>query len=549
MVKRICEISNRILRCASSGLKRLDFIRDVAATFLDFCNADSVTVFLGDKDRLNSFEYQLPDKFFIKTLKRCSFPFQYYSSTELNKKYATEFIDWFDTFFDKHIVKPVQKNKRKELSTVVNDDGVCFYSLNCEYKHKSVYIIPFVFDKNNYAFLVIKAFKANAFTRADLNFFAKLMQVLSDGFSHQFAQDALRERVKELTCLYQITQIANRPNYTIPQIMQEIVELLPQAMQYPEIAYARIFVDGENYLSRDFHESRVRLTTNISSKYERRGVLEIFYTEKELPKYSKIFLPEEENLMETVAQNLALIFERKQVEIMNTKLQEQLRHADRLATIGQLSAGIAHEINEPLGTILGFAQLIEGNEHLDKEVADDVRRIINAALHGREVVRKLMLFSRQMPPKKGRININEIIEDGLYFLDSRCTKQGIELLRKTDSKIPEIDADPNQIHQVLVNLVVNAIHSMPEGGKLTLYSKQNRDNTVSIIVEDSGMGIPEDIQQKIFIPFFTTKDINQGTGLGLSVVHGIVSSHNGKIIVKSKINKGSTFEIRLPVAK
>ncbi len=546
MVKRICEISNRILRCASSGLTRLDFIRNVAATFLDFSSANNIIILLGDPDRLNSFEFKLPDDFTIKPILHSNFPVEYFSDSMIIKDYVDDFSSWVEEFFNCYILKSKKNSPLIKLQTIQTDDAVCFYNLNIDNQYRSYYIIPFVFDEQNYAFLIIKATESLAFTKADLSFFSKLVQVLSDGFSHQFAQDALKERVKELTCLYQITQIANRPNYTISQIMQRIVEIIPYAMQYPEIAYAKIFIDDDYYHSRNFQESKIRLSSVISSKYEQRGILEVFYTEKELPKYCKIFLPEEENLIETISKQLALIIERKQIEIINNKLQEQLRHADRLATIGQLSAGIAHEMNEPLGTILGFAQLIEQNVDTSSETFSDIRRIVNAALHGREVVRKLLLFSRQMPPKKGKIDINHIIENGLYFLESRSAKSGIEIIRKLDPNLPNIDADTNQIHQVLVNLIVNAIHSMPEGGLLTLSTKINNDGTISIFVKDTGIGIPEEIQQKIFIPFFTTKDIDQGTGLGLPVVHGIVTSHHGRIIVKSKVNAGSIFEVRLP---
>ncbi len=546
MVKRICEISNKILKCASSGLTRLDFIRGVAVIFCDFAKADAVTIYLGDRERLNSFSYGLNKEFSYKAERKSTTPLHLFNENTLLSANHSEFIQWLNGFFCRYI------NKNKvSLTEEYNDGSVCLYTQNLtngtkDIEYKSHYLIPVVFDEGNFVIINIKHKKDNAFKRADIIFFAKISQVLSDGFSHQFAQDALRERVKELTCLYQITQIANKPNYTISQIMQLIAELLPSAMQYPNIANARIYVDNEYYLSRNFKESKIKLSSPINTQFEQRGFLDIFYNERKLPTYGQIFLQEEENLIEAVSKQIALIIERKQIEEMNTKLQEQLRHADRLATIGQLSAGIAHEINEPLGTILGFAQLIETDENTPQQTIQDIKKIINAALHGREVIRKLMLFSRQMPPQKGRVNINRVIEEGLYFLESRCFKSGIEIIKELHPNIPEIDADPNQIHQILVNLVVNAIHAMPEGGKLTLATNKNNDKTLSFKVIDTGKGIPDEIQQKIFIPFFTTKDINEGTGLGLSVVHGIVASHNGKINVISSKDKGTTFEIRLP---
>ena len=173
----------------------------------------------------------------------------------------------------------------------------------------------------------------------------------------------------------------------------------------------------------------------------------------------------------------------------------------------------------------------------------DIEKIIKASLHAREVIKKLMLFSRQTPPQKNPVNLNKIVEEGLYFLESRCKKADITLERSLSKEIPNITADTAQIYQVLVNLVVNAIQAMPEGGMLRILTCDHEDY-VSLIVEDTGVGMTEDTKKHIFIPFFTTKDM--GTGLGLSVVHGIVSSHGGKIVLDTQPNQGSRFEIMLP---
>src|SRR5690554_2575016 len=557
MLKRICEVSNLILRCASGDFKRLDFIRGIAAIFDEYSRSKSVAIYLGDHQKSIVFEYYPPDKFTVKKLKRIEFPFNFFNEKDLLvTEYIEEYASWMDNFFRQFELKNGKKKAAINLSRRETEDGICFFNNNIDLQkgssdnagnYSSFCLIPFLIDSNYFAILTMRASKEKAFDTAQVNFFSKLIHVLSEGFAHQFAQDALKERVKELYCLYQITQIANKPNLSINQVLQQIADILPSAMQYPEIAYARIFVDDEYYKSSGFRESKIKLSSKISSKYEQRGLLEVFYRERDIPSYGQVFLQEEENLRETVSKQIAMIIERKQVEELNIKLQEQLRHADRLATIGQLSAGIAHEINEPLATTLGFAQLIEKSDNIPQESVDDAKKIINATLHSREIVRKLMLFSRQMPPKKGKINLNQIIDEGLYFLESRSEESGVEIIKALESDMPEIDADPNQIHQILVNLIVNAIHAMPEGGKLILSTKDNKDNTVSFSVEDTGVGIKEEIREKIFIPFYTTKDINQGTGLGLSVVHGIVSSHSGQINVNSQLGKGSIFEIRLPV--
>jgi len=207
---------------------------------------------------------------------------------------------------------------------------------------------------------------------------------------------------------------------------------------------------------------------------------------------------------------------------------------------------VAHELNEPLGNILGFAQLMQKNSELPPQTRQDIEKIVVASLYAREIVNKLKLFARQTPLQKEPLDLNQLVKDGLVFLGARCDKSGIEMMKSLAPDLPKIIADRGQIHQVLVNLVVNAIQAMPKGGRLTIRTIAERDY-VSLIVEDSGVGMTPEVMQKIFQPFFTTKDVSEGTGLGLAVVDGIVSAHNGKIHVESHLGQGSRFTIRLPI--
>jgi len=141
-----------------------------------------------------------------------------------------------------------------------------------------------------------------------------------------------------------------------------------------------------------------------------------------------------------------------------------------------------------------------------------------------------------------------VVEEGLCLLESRCLKQGISVERRLEAELPEIAADASQLNQVLVNLVVNAIQAMPAGGKLTIATRRSR-GCVVLSVEDTGVGMDAEVQSRRFTPFFTTKDVNEGTGLGLPVVHGIVSSHEGTIAVQSAPGRGTRFEISLPVTQ
>lgn len=356
----------------------------------------------------------------------------------------------------------------------------------------------------------------------------------------------MRERVKELTCLYGIAQIAGTPGISLEEILQGIVELIPPAWQYPEITSARIILDGSSYLGPRFREGGQKQMASITVNGTPRGVVEVVYIDEKPELDEGPFLKEERDLIDAVAGQVASIIERRQTEDHRARLENQIQHADRLATIGLLAAGVAHELNEPLGNILGFAQLAKKCQGIPELAKQDVEKIESASLHAREVIKKLLIFARQVPSQKTPVNLNQVIEEGLFFFEARCVKAGIEVIRLLSPGLPEIAADPAQINQVLVNLTVNALQAMPEGGTLTVRTLAF-EQQVQLVVEDTGIGMSDEVVDQIFVPFFTTKDIGEGTGLGLPVVHGIVTSHGGTIRVESKEGSGTRFEIRLPV--
>jgi signal transduction histidine kinase len=364
--------------------------------------------------------------------------------------------------------------------------------------------------------------------------------------AHHEAQWALRERVKELTCLYGISQVASRPAIRIDEFLRETVELLPPGWQYPEITESRITLNGQSFSTAGFAESPYRQSADIVVNGAKRGVIEVIYTERKPDAEEGPFLKEERTLINEIARQVGFVVEHREAEQETARLQEQLRHADRLATVGELSSGVAHELNEPLAAILGFGQLIKESPGLSTQASRDADKIINAALHAREVIRKLMIFTRQMPAQRSKCDLNQLVKEGLYFLESRCTKEGIVMVHQVEDGLPQILADRSQLYQVLVNLVVNAIQAMPHGGKLTI-STRSDGTSVFLVVEDTGIGMSPEVQRQLFTPFFTTKDVGQGTGLGLAVVHGIVMAHGGAIEVRSEVGRGSTFEVRIPI--
>jgi two-component system NtrC family sensor kinase len=357
---------------------------------------------------------------------------------------------------------------------------------------------------------------------------------------------ALKERVKELSCLYSISQICAQPGISTEEILQAIVELIPSAWQFSEIASARLTLDNVTYKTSNFRKDSKKQTADIIISGKCRGIIEIVYV-KEIPEFKRgVFLKEERNLINAIAKQVALIIERREAEKDKSMLHEQLLHADRLATIGMLAAGVAHELSEPLGNILGFAQLIRNNSDITNSIKQDIEKIENASLQSREIIQKLLIFARQVPSEKKKVNLNQIVRDGLFFFESRCAKAGIELIKLLDPELPDIVANSSQMNQVLVNLIVNAQQSISGQGKIIVQTKYDTRHVI-LIVKDTGCGMDKQVLDKIFIPFFTTKDVGHGTGLGLPVVHGIITGHGGSINVRSEIGLGTSFEIKIPI--
>jgi len=233
------------------------------------------------------------------------------------------------------------------------------------------------------------------------------------------------------------------------------------------------------------------------------------------------------------------------------KIEQQLLMAGKLASMGELAAGVAHEINNPLTAIMGYAELLFSDQSLPPEIKEDLGKIYNQSQRAAKIVQNLLTFARGYKMEHKLININELI---IKTLDLRSYKHRVtntSVSMNFDPEIPEILADESQIQQVLLNLIVNAEQAVAlnkSGGKLNI-TTTHENNVVKISVADNGFGIPEKYIDKIFDPFFTTKDVGQGTGLGLSVCHGIVSEHEGTIYAENLEDGGAIFTVELPAAE
>ena len=229
------------------------------------------------------------------------------------------------------------------------------------------------------------------------------------------------------------------------------------------------------------------------------------------------------------------------------QIQDQLIRSEKLASLGELVAGIAHEINNPLTGILVFSSLVGDDPRLNPELKDDMEKIRRETQRCAKIVRGLLDFAHESLPHKIQTQVNNLIDATLDLVTHQSSFHDITVVRAYHEALPHAFVDPNQIEQVLVNIMVNASHSMTNGGTLTISTGlTNDDRNLFICIRDTGCGIPEGNLGKIFDPFFTTKE-NLGTGLGLAVSYGIIESHGGKIEVQSTVGEGTAFTIRLPL--
>jgi len=244
------------------------------------------------------------------------------------------------------------------------------------------------------------------------------------------------------------------------------------------------------------------------------------------------------------------ITERKKVELDKENLTKQLLQSEKMAAVGQLAGGVAHEINNPLGVILGFSQSLLRRVKPDDPILMPLQSIERESKRCKNLVQDLLTFSRVGRIEKEKCDINEIIKSSLTLVEAQTKVKSIELIKEFGESIKEAMVSRNQVQQVIVNLCNNAIDAMPGSGKLivrTLMANIAHKDYVEIQIQDNGTGIPKELQTKIFEPFFTTKEIGKGTGLGLSLVYEIIQKHQGKIELESEIGKGSTFKVLLPV--
>lgn len=555
-------VSRRVLHLASRGLGRIEFLREATRLLLDFSGCDALELHADMENGGSRYRWS------ATRISRKSFRFEPLTHTPPPSEPAAidvapspatsapQLKAWFDDLVQGALRGSIGPKSRcvTARGSFWTADAVSDLALpernysspaGANLEVRSVAVIPFDVTPTIPGVLALLSNRKHVFSAQNIEFYEALAQTFGLAIDDRRAQHALRERVKELSCLYAIAQVLESTDATIPEILAKIVRMLPPAWQFPDTIVARIRLDETEFATGEMNRTVHRQEATVVIDGATRGLVEVGYLEDRPEFVEGAFLKEEAHLIAAIAREVSLFMQRCEARDETQRLAEQVRQADRLATIGQLAAAVAHEINEPLGGILGFAQLARKMSGVPVKVVQDLDKIVQASLHAREIVRKLMLFARQSPPTRSWVRINDVVDESLSLLASRFTEHGVQVIRDLDLARPKAFADAVQLHQVVVNLCVNGIQAMPQGGTLTIRTRGSADS-ISITVEDTGTGIPREIAERIFEPFFTTKNPEQGTGLGLSVVHGIVTAHGGTIGFDSKLGAGTRFDVRLP---
>ena len=257
---------------------------------------------------------------------------------------------------------------------------------------------------------------------------------------------------------------------------------------------------------------------------------------------------------DSVSERQVLLFKRDVT--LEKEYQAQFYQAEKMATLGTLAAGVAHEINNPLAAISGFAEgLLRRSDQIRKNVGEELaaeiseytETIINECKRCRDIVQTLLTFSRPISARLGPVDMNRCVNDILFILKHYFKQEeGIRVISDLTESLPTIRGDESQLKQVIINLLTNAFDAIDKNGKIVITTYGRDESGVELVIEDNGCGIPLENQDKLFEPFFTTKAVGKGIGIGLSTCYAIVKSHAGEIIVKSTPGKGSAFRIVIP---
>ncbi len=482
----------------------------------------------------------------------------------------------------------------------------------------------------------------------------------------------LWERVKEINCLYSISELTEKRDVPIHEVLQGTIDRVPFGWRYSEITCARLILSDQEFITRNFRETAWRQASTVHVYGEKAGTVEVYYLEEKPQVDEGPFLKEEGDLLDAIARHIGRFIERMKsrealreseekyravfentgnatviveedttISLINTKfeilsgyskeeiegkkswteffheddlekmkeyhrttrinpkaapvnyevqfidrygnlknillsvsmipgtkktvesliditerkkLEEQMLHTEKLASIGTLAAGVAHEINNPLAVMLGFTELLLEKVPENSESQDLLKTIQKQGYNAKRIVESLLSFVRYKEHRDEDVDINKCIEEVLVVKGNTFTINNISVIRNMEESLPLLRGDPNELQQVFFNIINNAIPAMKGGGTLTIQTQSvntNEDKHVVVRISDTGLGIKPEHRSRIFDPLFTTKKVGEGTGLGLTVSYAIAKKYGGSITFDTKVKEespdsGTTFVITLP---
>lgn len=368
----------------------------------------------------------------------------------------------------------------------------------------------------------------------------------------------LGERVKELNCLFGISHIVERAGGSEERILQETLALLPPSWEYPEITCARIKLDGKEYRTENWARTSWKQTAVIYLHGQPSGVVEVAYLEEKPQRDEGPFLAEERALISSIAQRLGHIVERLRgeqlLEQREDELRKRLTHLTRVSTVGEMASSIAHEVNQPLTAIATYTQacqrMIRSGTIEPSEVHEVLRRITVEALRAGEIIHRLRHLVRKRDTERSLCDVGSLIREIEHLASVDARLHDVRLQLELEDPLPTVMADGIQIQQVILNLIRNAIDAMDEtdasGRQVTVRTFLPSPSEIQVSVADNGCGLPENAEENLFQPFFTTK--KTGMGMGLSISRSIVLFHGGRMWFERNPGGGATFYFTVPVS-
>ncbi|PHS77368.1 MAG: hypothetical protein COB59_09380 [Rhodospirillaceae bacterium] len=417
----------------------------------------------------------------------------------------------------------------------------------------------------------------------------------SDITNHKMLEHSIQEHIKEINCLFQLSELLVARELTFEKSLPHIAEMVVQAWQYPDIAAMRISYGDQTYATDNFQETPWRMTCEIRIHKEISGLIEIVYLEEKPKEFQGPFTREERSLLDEITVRIGQKLEALRDDTEHANMEQELQQALKLEAVGQLAGGIAHEINTPtqfIGDNLRFLEeacadvsgVIKSYEKLavaartagvlEAEITaveqaadtadldyikDEIGQAITQSLGGTEQISRIVLsmkeFAHPSTKEKSAIDINKSLETTITVSRNEW-KYAADMETDFAADLPMVPGLPGELNQVFLNLVVNAAHAIQDKidatggdmGRITIRTYQDND-WVKVCIKDTGSGIPKDIYDKIFEQFFTTKEVGKGTGQGLSISYDIiVNKHHGNISFESEEGQGTTFVICLPIS-